>query len=121
MRSVEEGAMSGTLLALGAAIVVSGTVAAFLPHTHWGRFLSNIVFVYTMAPVFRRTVMPHAPEKTFEKSYWTMSAIVVVFATLLEVMVKPLFGVSGVVVTVGLVALVAWIARRLRSSSQTQR
>jgi hypothetical protein len=111
--------MFGTLLALGAAIAVSGTVGRFLPHTQWGRFLSLVVFVYTMAPVFRRTVMRDAPEMTFEKSYWMMSAIVVTGSTLLDAIVKPPFTLAAAVVTVCVwiaAPLAAWIMKRLSSS-----
>jgi len=109
--------MFGTLLALGAAIAVSGTVGGFLPHTPLGRFLGVIVFVYTMAPVARRTLMRNAPEKAFEKSYWTMSAIVVVGSTLLDATVEPPFPVAAAVVTFCIAGpLVAWIVKRLRSA-----
>lgn len=109
--------MFGTLLAFGAAITVSGTVSAFLPHTQTGRLLAQIVFVYTLAPAARRSFMRHAPEKTFEKSYWTMSAIVVVGSTVLDAIVKPPFLLSAAVVTFCIGgALVAWIVQRLRSS-----
>jgi len=109
--------MFGTLLALGAAIAVSGTVGGFLPHTQWGRFLSVVVFVYTMAPVFRRIFMRDTPEKTFEKSYWMMSAIVVTGSTLTDAIVKLPFTLAAGVVTVCIAApLAAWIVKRLRSS-----
>jgi hypothetical protein len=78
-----------TLVALGAAHAVTVTVGHYLPDDEWGRFLSLIVFVYTMEPVFRRTLKPLNPEKSFDKSYWTMSASAVVIATLLDAMVKP--------------------------------
>jgi hypothetical protein len=109
--------MFGTLLALGAAIAVTGTVGGFLPHTPLGRFLSVTVFVYTMAPVARRTFMREVSEKAFEKSYWRMSAIVVVGSTLLDATVKLPFAVAAAVVTFCIAGpLIAWIVKRLRSS-----
>jgi hypothetical protein len=109
----EEISMLGTFLAVGAAIAVTGTVGAFLPHTQWGRFLSLTVFVYTMAPVARRTYLRHTPEKSFEKSYWTMSAIVVAVSSVLDALWKPPFILSATVVTFCIGgALVAWIVQR---------
>lgn len=101
-----------TLVAYAAAIAVTGTVAAFLPHTDWGRFLTNVVFFYALAPAARRSFWRNAPEGR----YWMFAALGIAVTALVDHLVKPPFVVAAAVVAFCVGGpLVAWIVSQMKT------